>query len=75
MLRHKIIAIWHILVSKSWYVATSKTGRPESKMYNFGRYSQAMGETIMHCIHADMAITREMDEALDLAKNIITKAS
>lgn len=75
MLRQKLKAIWQILISKSWYVATSKTGKPDSKMYNLGSYSQAMGETIMHCIHADMTITREMDEALDLAKNIITKAS
>jgi hypothetical protein len=73
-MRMKLKAIWHILTSKSWYVAASKTGRPDSKMYNFGTYTQAMGETIMHCIHADMTITREMDQALDLAKNILTKA-
>lgn len=73
MLKHKINAIWHILTSKSWYVAASKTGRPDSKMYNFGNYTQAMGETIMHCIHADMTITREMDEALNEANNILTK--
>lgn len=73
MLKHKIIAIWRILTSQSWYVATSKTGKPDSKMYTYGNYTQMMGETMMHCIHADITITREMDEAVDLAKNILTK--
>lgn len=72
-MKEKIKAIWQILNSESWFVAASKTGKPESRMYVFGSYTQGMGETIMHCIHSDIMITREMDEALDLAKNIITK--
>lgn len=73
MLKEKIKAIWQILRSESWFVATSKTGKPNAKMYVFGSYTQGMGETMMHCIHSDIIITREMDEALDQAKNIITK--
>lgn len=72
-MKEKIKAIWQILSSESWFVAASKTGKPDAKMFVFGSYTQAMGETIMHCIHSDIMITREMDEALDLAKNIITK--
>lgn len=72
-MKEKIKAIWQILISESWFVATSKTGKPNAKMFVFGNYTQGMGETIMHCIHSDIMITREMDEAVDLAKNIITK--
>ena len=73
-MKEKIKAIWHILISESWFVATSKTGKAMSKMTVFGSYTQGMGETMMHCIHSDIMVTREMDDALDLAKNIITKA-
>lgn len=73
MLKDKIKAIWQIMRSESWFVATSKNGKPNSKMHVFGSYSQMMGETMMHCIHSDITITREMDEAINQAKNIITK--
>lgn len=75
MLKEKVKAIWGILTSQSWFVAASKTGKPDSKMFVYGSYTQGMGETMMHCIHSDIMTTREMDQALDLAKNIITKAS
>ena len=72
-MKDKLQAIFMILTSKSWFVAASKTGKPLSKMNIYGSYTQGMGETIMHCIHSDITVTREMDEAVDLAKNIITK--
>lgn len=73
-MKDKLKAIWMILTSKSWLVAASKTGKPLSKMNMYGNYTQGMGETVMHCIHTDITETREMDDALDMAKNILTKA-
>lgn len=72
-MKEKIKAIWQILRSESWFVAASKTGKPNDRMFIYGSYTQGMGETMMHCIHSDLIINREMDQALDLAKNIITK--
>jgi hypothetical protein len=72
-MRNKLLAIWHILTHKCYYVATCKTGQHNDTMNQVSLMTKGMANTIAYNL-TDLIVIDEMQElALDEAKNILNK--